>query len=142
MAKRFYLDTSIWRDFLEDRKDSLRPLGEFAFQFLKKCRETNAEIIVSDAVVFELKAGLSDELVKEIFTSFGGIIRMVAAGPKQVFEAKAEWQKRKMALPFKDVLHAVIARDNKAVLVARDNHFFDLLASIAVVEKPEDITFP
>ena len=72
MVKRFYLDTAIWRDYFEDRKDGLRPLGEFAFQFLKECRERGIEILVSDTVVFELEARLSKERVKEIFSSFRG----------------------------------------------------------------------
>ena len=42
--------------------------------------------------------------------------------------------------PFKDVLHAVLAKQHCAVLIARDNHFFDELSSIVEVEKPEEIT--
>jgi len=140
MVKRFYLDTAIWRDYFEDRRDGIRPLGEFAFQFLKKCTEIGAEILVSDTVVFELEARLSKERVKEIFSSSKNIIRKVAANSGQLSEARKEWQKRNRALPFKDVLHAIIARDNNAVLVARDNHFFDMLSAIVEVEKPEDIT--
>ncbi len=140
VQKRFYLDTSIWRDYFEDRSDGIMPLGEFAFQFLKNCTETGAEILVSDIVVFELEARLSKERVKEIFSSFRSIIRKVAANAKQVSEAREEWKKRNKALPFKDVLHAIIARDNNAILVARDNHFFDMLTSIVEVKKPEDIT--
>jgi len=139
MQKRFYLDTAIWRDYFEDRGDGIRPLGEFAFQFLKKCTETGAEILVSDIVVFELEARLSKERVKEIFSSFRGIIKKVTANSGQISEARKEWQNRNKALPFKDVLHAIIARDNNAVLVARDNHFFDMLTSIVEVEKPEEI---
>lgn len=140
MQRRFYLDTAIWRDYFEDRRDGIRPLGEFAFQFLKKCIESGAEILVSDAVIFELEARLSKERVKEIFSSFRSIIRKVAADVGQVSEARKEWQKRNKALPFKDALHAIIARDNNAVLVARDNHFFDMLTSIVEVKKPEEIT--
>lgn len=137
--RRFYIDTAIWRDYFEDRRDGIRPLGEFAFQFLKKCTETGAEIIVSDTVVSELEIRFSKEQVKEIFSSFAGIIRNVAANSAQVSEAREEWLKRKKQLPFKDVLHAIIARDNNSVLVTRDKHFFGLLASIVQVEKPEDI---
>ncbi len=140
MQKRFYLDTAIWRDYFEDRSDGIRPLGEFAFQFLKKCTETGAEILVSDTVLFELEARLSKERVREVFSSFRSVIRKVTANAGQVSEARKEWQNRNKALPFKDVLHAIIARDNNAVLVARDNHFFDMLISIVEVEKPEGIT--
>lgn len=140
MAQRFYLDTAIWRDYFEDRADGIKPLGEFAFKFLKGCLERGIKVLVSDIVVFELEARLPKERVKEVFSSFSGIISMVVANAEQVSEARKEWQKRNKALPFKDVLHAIIARDNNAVLVARDNHFFDMLASIVEVQKPEDIT--
>ncbi|MEW6295349.1 MAG: hypothetical protein AB1467_03590 [Candidatus Diapherotrites archaeon] len=140
MQQKFYLDTAIWRDYFEDRKDGIKPLGEFAFQFLRQCREKDIEILVSDTVVLELERRLSKERVKEIFSSFSGIIRKVSASAEQVSEARREWQKRNRQLPFKDVLHTIIARDNKAVLVARDKHFFDLLASIVEVTMPEDIT--
>ena len=140
MQRMFYLDTAIWRDYFEDRKDNLRPLGEFAFQFLKACEKQGCEVLVSDIVILELEARLPKERVKEIFSSFTSIIRNVVASEVQVSEARKEWQKRNRALPFKDVLHAVIARDHCAVLVARDNHFFEFLSSIVEVKKPEDIT--
>jgi len=137
---KFYLNTCIWRDFFEDRFDGLKPLGEFAFQFLKQCQEKGIEILVSDTVVLELEASLSKGRVKEMFSSFESIIREIAANAEEVSEARREWEKRNKQLPFKDVLHAIIARDNKAVLVSRDNHFFDMLSSIVEVKKPEDIT--
>lgn len=140
MLKKFYLDSCIWRDYFEDRKDGIKPLGEFAFQFLRKCRKEKSKVIVSDAVVFELQARLSKERVKEIFSSFSSIILKVAVNDKQVSEARKEWKKRNKQVPFKDVLHAIIAKDNKAILVTRDRHFFDGLSSIVQVEKPEDIT--
>ncbi|MFH1256103.1 MAG: PIN domain-containing protein [Candidatus Diapherotrites archaeon] len=139
MAKKFYLDTAIWRDYFEDRSDGLRPLGEFAFQFFRKCLESGAELLVSDTVIGELEAGLSKEQVREIFHPFEEIIRKVAANALQVSEARKEWLKRGKIAPFKDVLHASLARDNNAVLVARDRHFFDFLESLVEVKKPEDI---
>ncbi len=140
MKKKFYLDTAIWRDYFEDRKDGLRPLGEFAFQFLRECKRGGNELLVSDTVIFELEAGVSKEQVKEIFSRFKKIIRKITANDEQVSEARKEWNKRNRVLPFKDVLHAIIARDNNAVLVTRDNHFFDLLTSIVEVRRPKEIT--
>ncbi len=139
MLKKFYLDTCIWLDYFEDRKDGLNPLGEFAFQFLKKCEKQNCCIIVSDAVVFELQARLSKENLAEVFSLFRKIIIKVVAAPEQVSDARKEWKKRKKKVPFKDVLHAVIARDNNAVLVTRDMHFFYELSSIVEAKKPESI---
>ncbi|MBU0635678.1 hypothetical protein KKE06_01505, partial [Candidatus Micrarchaeota archaeon] len=137
MKKRFYLDTAIWRDFFEDRSDGLRPLGEFAFQFLKNCEKKGYKVLVSDSVVLELKVYFPEEKIKQIFSSFLGIIKNIKAAEEQISEARTEWQKREKRVPFKDVLHAVLARHHYAVLIARDNHFFDELSSIVEVEKPE-----
>ena len=135
------MDTAIWRDYFEDRGDGTRPLGEFAFQFFRKCGENNAVIFVSDVVVLELKIRFSEQQSKELFSSFESMITWLKASAKQTSEARKEWAKRNKSLPFKDVLHAIIARDNKAVLVARDKHFFDSLSSIVEVQKPEDVDF-
>ena len=127
-------------DYFEDRKDGIRPLGEFAFQFLRQCKERKIQVIVSDVVVFELRRYFSQERVNEVFSHFEDIIVKVSVTPQQLSEANREWIKRGKKLPFDDVLHAVLAKRNKAVLVARDNHFFEFLSQFVVVDKPEDIT--
>ncbi len=116
------------------------PLGELAFQFLKRCEEKGAQILVSDAVIVELKTYLSDEKVGQLFTPFQGIIRNIVATKAQVIEARGEWLKRNKDLPFKDVLHAVLAKHHEAVVITRDKHFFEELSAIAASEKPEDAT--
>lgn len=40
----------------------------------------------------------------------------------------------------KDVMHAILARDNCAVMITRDKHF-DALVHFVEVAKPEDIHF-
>lgn len=138
MAKRFYLDTSIWRDYFEDRRDNIRPLSEFAFWFLKDCEKKGTEVLVSDTVVLELKRYFPDEKIKQIFSSFQNIIRNIVAIEAELFEARTEWLKRNKRLPYNDVLHAVLAKHRGAVLIARDKHFLEELSSIVEVEKPED----
>lgn len=46
--------------------------------------------------------------------------------------------KRERKLPFADLVHAIIARDNGAIMVTRDAHFEDL-KDIATIRKPEDL---
>ena len=55
MTQRFYVDTSIWRDFFEDRNDGLKPLGEFAYQFFRKCEEKASVIVIAEPIFFELQ---------------------------------------------------------------------------------------
>jgi len=137
MSTKFYLDTSIWRDYFEDRKDSLRPLGEFAFQFLKNCARQKCDILYSVAVLFELKHQallLESELPQE----FKLVLKIVPVFDAQNKEALQISKQRR--LPFNDVLHAIIARDNKAVLISRDAHFNALL-DIVDSKAPEEVFF-
>ena len=46
--------------------------------------------------------------------------------------------KRERKLPFADLLHAIIARDNSAIMVTRDIHFEDF-EDIVATRKPEDL---
>jgi predicted nucleic acid-binding protein len=137
VAGRFYLDTSIWRDYFEDRKDSMRPLGEFAFMFLKKCVKEKAQIIVSDIVLEELEAHLSQEQITAIFSGFKGIIVKVAHTTTQSREALGLLKKFGKKVPLYDILHSIIARDEKAVMVTRDRHFEEI--SIVEAYLPENL---
>ena len=37
---KYYLDTSIWRDYYENRSDKFRPWGEWALILINKILET------------------------------------------------------------------------------------------------------
>lgn len=137
MNKKFYLDTCIWRDFLEDRKNHIRLLGELAFQFLRKCRKDNSEIIVSDIVLKELHKYVPKEKIQELLLNFTDLIVKVKHSREQFDEANAFWENNKKVFPAFDVLHSIIARDEKAILVRRDKHF----SEIGIVESftPEEL---
>lgn len=126
MAQRFYLDTAVWRDYFEDRQDNIRPLGEFAFQFLKKCRERKDFVIVSIAVKKELRDYYSREKVTCVFSSFRGIIMDLGYSKEQSEEAFNFWVNSNKKFPFYDILHSIIARGSKAILITRDRHFEEI----------------
>lgn len=139
MPQRFYLDTAIWRDYFEDRRDGIRPLGEFAFQFLKSCERNGCEVLYSGLVVQELKSDYSKERVAEVFSSFRHFLVEVPISNGQISEARKISSSVK-GTHLKDALHAILARDNKAVMVARDWHFGPL-EYLVKIAKPEDIHF-
>lgn len=124
--KKFYVDTAVWRDYFEDRKDNVRPLGEFAFQFLKNCQETKWVVLVSMEVERELLVYYTRARVTEVFSSFQDIIQIVDHSKQQVSEALFFHAKTNRQFPFPDILHSIIARDNNAVLVSRDRHFSEI----------------
>ncbi len=135
--KRFYIDTSIWIDFFEDRKDNLKPLGEFAFQFLKKCKKYKCKIIFSEPLIFELKK-FSEQWLNEIFSSFKELLAIVSISENQ--RSEAEQIAKKRGLPFNDIFHAIIARDNNAIIISRDKHFEEL-SDLVECFAPEEVIF-
>ncbi|MEK6887021.1 MAG: PIN domain-containing protein [Nanoarchaeota archaeon] len=138
MITKYYLDSSIWRDLHEDRKDKFRPLGEWAFELLKKIRKNKDKVLYSDLVVDELMKAFNENVIKELFSimSNGGLLEKVNVEKKHVKEAVE--LKHKYNIPFGDALHAVLARDNNAILVARDHHFEEI-QHIIKAKKPEEL---
>ncbi|MDD5163940.1 MAG: PIN domain-containing protein [Candidatus ainarchaeum sp.] len=137
MHKKFYIDTSIWRDYFEDRKDNIRPLGEFAFQFLKKCLKEKVTIIISNIVMKELKKYFSGQQVQTMLQEFSGIIVETKHTKKQEEEALNLLEKFRQQSHLADIIHAIIARDSKAILVSRDKHFAEL--NIIETRLPEEL---
>jgi len=137
--KRFYVDTNIWLDFALDRKDSIRPLGEFAFQFFKKCIRNRWIVIYSNLVLRELSKQMEPEEINErcfSIVSEENLLRKVSFSEEQGEEAKAICKRLKV--PFADAVHAVIARDENATLISRGTHFGPL-SEIISVALPEEI---
>ena len=129
---KFYIDTCIWRDYFEDRKDKFRPLGEWAFHLIKYAIKNNISILYSDLIIRELKD--NEELIAYITTGEDSFLKIDISE----FQAKeAHNLSKRLKIPFQDVLHAILARDNEAILITRDKHFEML--DIVEVKKPEDL---
>jgi len=60
----------------------------------------------------------------------------IEATEKQVKESYVI--KNKLNIPFGDAIHAVLARDNNALMITRDKHFYDLANEIEI-KKPEEL---
>lgn len=60
----------------------------------------------------------------------------VSISEEQAKEAAVICKKRNV--PFGDALHAILARDNKSIMVTRDKHY-KKLKDIADIQKPEDL---
>ena len=134
---KYYVDTSIWRDYYEDRKDNLKPLGEFAFEFFRKVKINNDKILYSDLVIEELNKAYNNDEIKQIFNIIqeDNLLEKVEISKIQVKEALE--LKRRLQIPFGDALHAILAKDNDAILITRDEHFQKL--DFVNVKKPEDL---
>ena len=137
MAKKYYIDACIWRDYFENRSDRFRPLGEWAFRLIKKIIGLGDYILYSELVVRELQKYFSDDKIKSIFSLVPEESLLKASiYPEQTREAR--FLARKLKIPKQDALHAILARDNKAIMISTDHHY-DVLTKIVETYRPQDL---
>jgi len=137
MAEKYYLDASIWIDLYEDRKGYQgEPLGEFALKLFSLIKAKNKTLVLTDFLIRELESNYSIEEINGMVKPFEKITKKILVTKEQREEAKKIAQERN--LPPGDVLHAIIARDHKLILITRDKHFKEL-KDIAEHYKPEEL---
>jgi len=135
-VQRYYIDACIWRDYFENRSDNLRPLGEWAFRLIKKVVEEGGLFIISDILIVELQKFYSDEQIASMFGIVPPELRLnVSTTEKQTKDALK--MKNQLKIPSGDAFHAVLARDNNALMISRDAHFYGVIRII--VKKPEEL---
>ena len=130
---RYYLDTSIWIDYFEKRGVN----GEYAIKLLLNIIREDTIILFSDLHVREFKhlgygSGQVNILLK---IAKPDKIGRVHISREQIAEARRLGSQRNV--PFGDALHAILARDNEAVLVSRDGDF-QKLRDVCETKKPEE----
>jgi len=137
MAK-YYLDSSIWRDYYENRSDKFKPLGEWALMLIHKIIKEKSYILYSDFILKELSIKYSQEEIKNIFDIVNKkqLLLRVKILKIQVKQAATISKKRKV--PFGDVLHTILASNNNAIMVTRDKHFLELI-DLTNIKKPEEL---
>ena len=137
MKKLFYFDTSIWLDFFENRNEPNFPKGELVNNLLNKIINENDKILYSDLNLIELKIlGYSTYELKDMFKVLKAILIFVESTNSQIGKAKDISAKR--SIPKGDALHAIISRDNHAILITFDNHFKKLV-DIIKPHKPQEV---
>jgi len=140
METLIYLDTNIYIDHFEGRTDYLRPLGEFAFQLLKKAFDCKFNIVLSSLVVDELEHNSYSQNIVELKNVLkeggNGIFIVETADDEQ--EARQIMKVHKTS--FNDTKHAVLARRaGAAYLVTRNMDDFACLQDIIKVVLPEQL---
>ena len=97
------------------------PKGEWATELIEKISRENGGIVLSDNNILELEGvGYSRYDIESLLSSLR-CIHYVESTDKEVGIA-LDLSKRR-DIPKRDALHALIARDNRAILVTLDNHF-------------------
>ena len=113
------LDTSILLDAYEKRGVN----GEITLKLILKLIKEEAIIILSDLHIKELKdLNYSLNEINAIFQMFKlGEIKRVHINRNNLKESKQLASQKN--IPKGDVLHAIISRDNDAIMISRDKHF-------------------
>lgn len=140
MAKLIYIDTNVYLDYLENRIDKMRPLGEFAYNIFKRTFECEFIIITSELVFRELDRKASPFSVRHLFDkvrSFGKLQISTIDG-NLIKEAKNISQE--LQVHESDVTHALLSHKAKAeFLVTRNLKDFEPLSDIVKPVLPENL---
>jgi len=134
---KYYVDTCIWLDLFENRKDKFRPLGEWAAEFINRSVKEDEEILLSDIVEDELTNHLTEAHVKRLLNLRNHCMLVRVDSNKRQFDEALRLSKERR-VPLNDAFHAVLARDSGAVLITRDRHF-DNLQDVVRCKKPEEL---
>jgi len=137
MEEKFYIDTSIWIDLIEDRKGhNDEPLGTYALKLFAMIKSKKHRMVVSDLLIRELESNYSIEEINGMMLPFMKKMETVFIAKDQRNKAKKIAQERN--IPPGDVLHAIVAAENNYILITRDKHFRKL-EDITKHFKPEEI---
>ena len=135
-----YLDTNVYLDYLEGRTDKLRPLGEFAFQLIKRAIECEFKIVVSSFVIEELENNIDMDKVDDLFDTLKKLNKIINLFPIKDDKDKAKELSKNRDTHYSDALHAVLAnRAGAEFLVTRNIKHFSNLNDLVKVVYPESI---
>ncbi len=119
---KVYVDTNVYLDFILNRSDKLRPLGELASQFFRRALDCEFEIVVSNHVISELKKNdIKDDELEDLWLWLKS--KIVKVGVSFEDEERARTLHRSGLLHFQDALHYSIAQKVKAIILTNDKDF-------------------
>lgn len=108
---KIYCDTNVYMDYFEDRKDRLRPLAYFAFEFFSRGWNCRFNLIISDHLLNELNRNLRPDQISEIIDEFKKKDKLIHI--EMTGEDKEEARKISKE-NYADALHAVLAKKASA----------------------------
>lgn len=136
MAARIYVDTNVYLDYFEERKDRIRPLDEFAYSVFRRAIECEFEIVISDWVIRELLGqNVPNARIDSLLDGLEQkrkVMRMKVAAD--------DVETAKKTGNFCDALHALTAkRADCKVLVTRNFSDFVKFESLVEPKLPEEL---
>jgi predicted nucleic acid-binding protein len=136
MSTLVYVDTNIYLDFLEDRKNKLgKPLGPSAFEFFRRAAQCEFDILISKKVLSELYGNTDFDKTAMLFALLKKKLKPVDVSEDDEVAAEKLDKDNKA-----DALHAIIANKNKArYLVTRNKKHFLPFSSLVEPIYPDEI---
>ncbi len=105
-----------------DRKDKMRPLGEFAFQLLKRTFECEFEIIISDWVIKEINKQIDDKLLfLELINKLENLNKLIKVSKSTAVEKEALVLVEKSKTHLADALNIILAERAEAEYLVTRN---------------------
>jgi predicted nucleic acid-binding protein len=133
---KIYVDTCVYRDLFEGRKDKFRDLAEFAIFTFNQVREGKYKLVVSDWVLDEFKKHCDKKKINEFLEGFekDQIIKIIRT---------PEDKKRARELSpnnYPDALHVILAlKSNCLCLVTQNIQDFAEFQDLIEIVIPESL---
>jgi len=138
MSRLIYIDTNVYLDLFEDRKDKFRSFGEVSRQLFRRALDCEFRFVISPIVLREIKDNnyekdfffLLDDLKKA-----DKILRTYFSYSDKAYASQLKILRK---TPFQDTCHAVIAARMKVeYLVTRNVKDYYNLSDIVTVISPD-----
>lgn len=110
MTLKVYCDANIFLDYLKERRDNIRPLHEFAFQFFSAGWNCKFHLIISDWLLEELSNHLTEKQIESVLKEFRDKNKLITVNEEEGDRKKA----KKISEHWKDPLHAILANKSGA----------------------------
>jgi len=135
MTKLIYIDTNVYIDYFHGRSNGLRPLGDFAFEIIRRTLKCEFEIIISSWVIEELEKHSDEKRIGELQNTLAKKDKVTNITYNSEDKIKAKAYKN-----WTDALHAIIAlKAGAEYLVTRNTKdFHDFSDKIEVIH-PESL---
>lgn len=120
--------------------DKLRPLGEFAFQLIRRAIECEFKIVISDHVLTELENNIDENKIRDVINSLKEVSKLIHLNVTDADKKKARELSRNRNTPYDDTLHVILANKAKVkFLVTRNVEHFSELNDLVEIVYPESI---
>lgn len=80
MADLIYVDTNVYISYFRQESDSLRLLGDFAFELFRKTLSCSYVLVVSSWVLKELSSKIDEQTVNEFVAEFNALGKLRSVG--------------------------------------------------------------